>query len=928
MNTLTPQQHRAITHSTGHLQLVACAGSGKTEVLAQRVSHLLTPGGGVRPHEVVAFTFTDRAAVELRDRVRARCRAAHGEVPGLNELFVGTMHGYCLDLLRRMRPEYLKFTMLNQVQQHLLIDRHSRECGLADATDLKGVGLRRFIDTPHFASAMSLFRESALVADELRACSVYEALPDYLDVLRRRAFFDFAGVLAEAVSLLESDAETRSRVRGQVRHLLVDEYQDTNPVQERLVRAMHDLGVQICVVGDDDQTIYQFRGGDVRHIQNFCTRYADVTSIRLEDNFRSSEAVVAVARSVVEAASERLPKAMRAACAQRFEPGDLSAVELSNPDAEAEHIAASMLALRGVAFTDGGVTRGLDWSDMAVLCRSVKAIGAPIVSALARRGIPAVVVGMGGLFDAPEAQAARTLFCYLAGKPDVTAGSLAECWREADLGLVPGALASAVAHATTVRERILRDDSGRVRHDHYGLQRTYWSFLSQIGLREDRVPNGRGEVVFYNLGRFSQIVSDFETVNFHTAPATKYPRFADFLVYSAEKAYGEGAPDERMTAPNAVRVMTVHQAKGLQWPVVFVPGLGRNRFPMAGVGGRTVWHLVPETAVVGQSRYEGSEDDERRLMYVALTRSQKFLHLSWAPIDGVARYRKPSVFFSELSASPWVSRTASTFGERPRSEPRPAQRAEKLEVGYSDFQHYLDCPYAYKLRVLCGFNPPLHEALGYGQSVHNALAELHDRWLRGESVGPEDVPDLVDRHLHLPYAFESLRQSLRAAALDALRSYVPGARRAAGAIRANETPVTLDVGSGVTVAGRIDQLRAVASGGLELLDFKTSRGAAAREAVDTQLRVYALGWADSGATPPSRLTVHDLTNGTVQTVPITMEDLASTRAQLIEAASRLRAGNFSRCGDARRCEGCDLLSLCSATTIQAPEVRHPRRAVG
>lgn len=914
----TAAQQQAIEHTNGHLQLIACAGAGKTEVLARRVAHLLTPGANaVTPDQIVAFTFTDKAARELRDRIQRRCRDTHGDLPGLNELFVGTMHGYCRELLQRHTPEYFKFRTLNQVQQHLLINRHSRQSGLTVSTDLKGDPLRRYTDTAHYAAAMNLLRDARLNVAELAGCSVYESLPDYCALLHERSFFDFAAIMQVAVAALETNSTIRDRLATRLRHVIVDEYQDSSPVQERLVRALHDLGATTCVVGDDDQTIYQWRGSDVRNIQTFAARYPGVTQLRLDDNFRSSEAIVALGRAVVELATERLPKAMRSTCAQSFEAGDLTAVACANPDAEAEHIATTMQALRGVAFTENGVSRGLDWSDMAVLCRSVNQTAPRILAALADAGVPAVVVGMGGWFDAPEAEACRVLFRFLAGDADVDAEGLHTSWEKAGVCKDSATLTRALRWAAETRRQIL--GGGGRQHPYYGLQRAFWSFLKALGLQEDQVPDGRGEVVFYNLGRFSQLISDFEDINYATPPQDKYPTFAKFLVYQAEKAYPEGSPDESLTAPNAVRVMTVHQAKGLQWPVVFVPGLGRNRFPLKGHGGRNVWHLLPETGIVGQERFEGGEDDERRLLYVAVTRSQKFLHVSWAPEMSSRLYTRPSVFFNEIAASPWVNRASPDFARRPRLAPSPKMGTEHLELGYSDFQRYMDCPYAYKLRVLCGFNPPLHEALGYGQSIHNILAELHGRWQAGEAVPERDVPALVDRHLHLPFAYESLRQELRVAGIDVVRRYVRATAPQSAEIAAYETPVELDTGAGVTLRGRIDLLRRPLGGSTELVDFKSSHGAADAASVETQLLVYAAALEAATGERPGRLSIHDLASGRVQQVDASPEADRSVRAKLVDAAQRLRNADFRPCLDAKRCESCDQRILCPGGRLPGVE---------
>src|SRR5687767_14155920 len=159
---LTSEQERAIRHAAGNLQLIACAGSGKTEVVARRVVHLLTPGrpDSLIPANIIAFTFTEKAAAELKERIVTRTREALGDVPGMAEMFVGTIHAFCLELLKSESPEHLKYEVLNEVQQALLVDRNSKKSGLTTSTDLGGAPLRRYRDTNHYVSALSILREA------------------------------------------------------------------------------------------------------------------------------------------------------------------------------------------------------------------------------------------------------------------------------------------------------------------------------------------------------------------------------------------------------------------------------------------------------------------------------------------------------------------------------------------------------------------------------------------------------------------------------------------------------------------------------------------------------------------------------------------------------------------------------------------------
>jgi DNA helicase II / ATP-dependent DNA helicase PcrA len=317
----TAPQTKAIKHTKGNLQPVACAGSGKTEVVARRVVSLL--GSGVEPAGIVAFTYTNKAAGELKERITARCHEA-GIVYGLAEMYVGSMHAFCLELLRREVPKFLKFDLLNEIQQLLFINRCSTKSGLTKSTDLNGFALRRYVDTGHYLAAANILRESATVAKALANCSVANGLNGYSALLEEKNYFDYSSVMEEAINALGKDQALRRRLKESLRYVIVDEYQDINPIQEKIVELLHGLGAKICVVGDDDQTIYQWRGSNVQNILSFQGRYPNVTQVRLEENFRSSEGIIKTARAFIEQNQERLPKAMQPANAQDYTSGALS----------------------------------------------------------------------------------------------------------------------------------------------------------------------------------------------------------------------------------------------------------------------------------------------------------------------------------------------------------------------------------------------------------------------------------------------------------------------------------------------------------------------------------------------------------------------------------------------------------------------------
>src|SRR5574340_666544 len=326
---LTPSQHKAINYLTGNLQLIACAGSGKTEVVAHRVAALLK--SGLKPANIVAFTFTDKAAAELKERIVTRCREQLGDVFGLAEMYIGTIHGFCLNLLMTEVPQYPKFNVLNEVQQSLFIDRHCAKCGLTTSTDLNGRRLQRYTDTSHYLIPITNRREAETIEKELAGCTITTGLDRYRSLLDDQRQFDYTSMMENAVDVLTNEQIIRDRLGTRIKHVIVDEYQDVNPIQEAIVWLLNDLGAQICVVGDDDQTIYQWRGSDVQNILTFQERYAKVAQVRLEENFRSSEGIVETARPFIEQNPNRLPKKMQPTDAQDYEPGDIVALSFTNP---------------------------------------------------------------------------------------------------------------------------------------------------------------------------------------------------------------------------------------------------------------------------------------------------------------------------------------------------------------------------------------------------------------------------------------------------------------------------------------------------------------------------------------------------------------------------------------------------------------------
>ena len=911
---LTVAQQQAVNYSGRNLQLIACAGSGKTEVVAQRIAHLLTKSepGRLEPRNIVAFTFTNKAAAELKDRIVQRTKEAAGcEVTGMAEMFVGTIHGFCQELLQSEVPQYLKYEVLEAIRQRIYVDRYSDLTGLTTTSALNGRALRRWIDTSRYLNALSVLREDSVDDQQLDACTVKEGLEKYRARLSEDSYFDFSALLEIAVEELENNAELRAKIIERLKYVVVDEYQDVNPIQERLVRLLHDLGAGLCVVGDDDQTIYQWRGSSVNNILTFQKRYPSVEQIKLEENFRSSEGVIETARAFIEKVEARLPKAMKSADAQPFDRGDVVALSFETPEAEAEYIVETIKSLYGIRFNDGDGERGLSYSDMAVLLRSVKNNGTVIIEALKAAGIPFVVSGLANLFDTNEARAARDLFYYISAEEIdgkfVEQNTLRKSWEGANLGIQASRLMNALKYVEKVRVGLLVDEG-----NHPTIQRAFLTFLDLVQMREEQVPGDqRGQVVMFNFGRFSQVITDWESIHFRSKPIDSFQAFARFLHYQAEDSYNEGAEDNDYMVPDAVQVMTVHQAKGREWPAVFLPALLRNRFPSPSRKS-DVWNLVPQEAVKDAQRYNGSTEDEMRLFYVAMTRSKKFLHMTWAPIQGKNnRYARKSVFWDDVLASKHVRRRQPDYTDRHRMEAKPKATVANVEFSFSDLKYMFECPYQFKLRVLYGFNNPLVPPMGYGKSLHDALAEVHQRAMRGETVTKDDVPELVSRHLRIPYAPQVLRDRLAELAHRDITNYIVDNADKFRYIEFSEQPVQVNLNDGVSIKGRIDLVRRTDTNETTIVDLKSSECSQEEEVTETQLHTYALGYQELTGRDADFVEIYELEGRRPIKRAVDEDFIDDVRTKTLDAANALRTMTLEPTPSMATCRQCDFSALCS-----------------
>lgn len=906
----TIEQQLAIDTIDKNLQIIACAGAGKTQVISQRIVKILKEGN-VEAKNIIAFTYTEKAAAELKTRVLKLCREQLGNINGLGEMYIGTIHSWCLQAIQDNIFEYQKFTILDEIKLKLFIDKYYTEVGMA------GAGLDRYKDTGRYISILSVLREAELTEGTELPEEWSDALHDYQKTLFNHSYFDFTTIMTEAIRNLKENEVFQEKVLGNLKYLIVDEYQDVNPIQEELIVQLSKSQCNICVVGDDDQTIYQWRGGDVTYIQKFQERYKDVIYIKLEDNFRSSPGIIDVALKCITNNVQRLPKIMNAKGHQNNVDLDIIYNQYEEVSEENQFIADTIKKLRGAEFLDkeGALPRGIDYSDCAILLRTWKKAKS-IIETLTAEDIPFVVGGVNELFERPEIKAAKAIYLYL--NKDIEEDTLKIYWSSISDKINESDIDKAIDF---LRKKF---PSPKMYFATFNLQEIFWTFIEKAKLTEEVfedinhkgvVGNEINEVVFYNLGMFSQIINDFETIHFKDKPTYKLSRFLNFLEYSADDYYPEGWLNNSLKTPNAVQIMTVFQSKGLEFPVVFIPGLNKNYLPIKKPGGKQIWHYIDREWIKDQQRYEGGTEDERRLFYVAITRSQKYLFITRSKENRL--YQKESPFAKEISNSEYViSDKNPDYSNLNRMNPSPKTERGAIQLNFSVLKAFFDCPYKFKLISLYGFNLPITERMGYGNSIHNVLMEIHRRHLNGEDVSKIDVALLVDTHVHIPYATGIVLENIKETTKHVTESYLEENLSDFDNIEYAEQEIQIDLGDGIMVNGRMDLIRKVDLNGRELttiIDFKSRKESQDQDITIEQLSMYALGYKELTGKTADRLQIYNLdeNNNSKHTQRIDNNGIDTIREKIVFSANEIRDNKLTKTCEVKTCQTCWHRQLCS-----------------
>ena len=967
---LNDAQRRAITHGGGPLLVIAGAGTGKTRVITERIRHLLQSDPNLSGENILGLTFTDKAAGEMKARVIRTV----GE--RAKDVALKTFHAFCESLLKDTDP---LSRMLDKVDHWILLRRNLSRLQLDRYRRLAEPGqfLNDFVeffsrcqdelvsceDYQRYADDLAAQLEaerSELDADSLaerretvaREQEIARAYRASEELLREKKCSSFGTLITGAVGLLEQDAALRAALQTRFRYILVDEFQDTNIAQLRLLELLVNDSKNIFAVGDNDQAIYRFRGASFGSFKLFLERFAgwregqDSTKFRvsLTENYRSTPNILRVATQVIgqNTVSADFPKKLLSP--NKPEGEKVRIVELATPEDEARWVAGELERVHKA---------GRRWRDFAVLYRAHHHRD-DLVRELSLRKIPFVISRL-SILEHPLVKDVLAYLRLIATPYDDIAIArvlAAPAWQLAPADLVRfaerarkertriydvlqsqqpplpfdpshSALTDLLTFTTAQRKTMKRRDARHIFADVFE-----WLQVYQRAPEQDRD----------YIKRLAEFVKEWED----KSDTRKLPEFIEYLDYF-EQANGAVCLED--DAPgDAVRLMTVHGAKGLEFSHVFVLRVNKNKFPQP--ERPHVFEFPAALMKEGAPEEQFHNQEERRLFYVALTRAQDRLTItSLAEKKG----RVPP-FIEDILMEPRIQRrdalrlapkpaanaangtqSASTSGATgslfapPIDQPKIFSRiaewaetflpapAEPLELNPSAVDSYRRCPQKYLFAYLWSLQEGAKATLTFGRVMHSTIRRVMAEFKKGNRLPFEEVQRLFETEWSAA-GFEDDYQEgeYKKDGLEQLRALHQTVLQQTPEILELEKTFALPVENNVVLKGRIDQINSLGRSDVEIVDYKTGKAKRETEArKDLQLSIYAIAAKEIFEVNPALLVFHYLQDNSRQETTRSTKQLEEAQEIVQEVAADIRARSFPA-KEGFICRSCAYRPICPA----------------
>lgn len=886
---LSDTQMKAVLSDRNHIRIIAGAGAGKTETLTRRIVYSLIHEE-VDPSAIVAFTFTEKAAQSMKSRVYDRLRGLGRDdiCYRIGDLYIGTIHGYC----HRILVDYFgygSYEAFDANQEMAFLMRVGWELGLGNDGSYSR-NCEAFLETVNVVNG-ELLDEAIL---EKKEPEFYKRLRKYENILDSYKRFTFDRMIKLAVMNLQENPNKLKHVK----YLLVDEYQDINRAQEKLIQLIG-TNAGLFIVGDPRQTIYKWRGSDEKCFEDFARKYSDTETISITENRRSAKSILDLANTFSDSfETERYDHI----APTRKDEGIVAHIATDTREDEARWITDQI---------ERYIRRGIcSYSDIGILMRSVTTSAPPFIDEFRRRGIPFIVGGKVGLFRREEAKAVGMLFCWLhegswwqkdPWNPrdifswDELLREGLEAWQSVVPYTLPDDIAKQVAKW---KDQTL---SGEFEH----FTEVYQELLKTLGYLNLDPEDSIQAVMMANLGRFNSLLTDYETaIRLGGKRRRSWQQDMKGLFWYihnyATNAYEEQQGDD-MRAINAIQLVTMHQAKGLEWPAIFMPGLVTRRFPSSNAGKEKTWQISRN--LFDAEKYEGGIEDERRLFYVAATRAKDVLVLSsFRRIKNAVSESEflsdlPDISFKELSMR-------DALPDYPLTKGGDIEDIQTFSAG--EIINYKTCPHSYRMRQIWGYQPGLSDYLGYGNTLHFCLrtaAEL----IKNQGYNPVSaIATAVDEHFFMPFADESRSRQVKQAARRKLMEFVKKRKDDMLRIKEVETRVEFPL-KRATIAGKVDVILHEGNA-IEIRDYKTTDQATTFEDSSMQVQVYALGLNMIGESV-AKGSIAYLDNATLREVEVKEGHMEAAQRTAEKHVEGILNRDFKACSGSH-CKGCDYGIIC------------------
>lgn len=948
---LNENQKKAVQHKKGPLLVIAGAGTGKTRVITERIKYLIEKKDAL-PTDILGVTFTQKASSEMLARLDTVMPL------GYEEPWINTFHSFADRILRAegleigLNPSY---KIMSYPQQWLLIRQNLFDFDLSYFRPLGNPtkfisAILKFIsrlqdenilpnDFEEFAKNFKGEKE-----EKARWLELSSAYKKYEELKLQNSKMDFGDLITWTIRLFLERPNILKKYKTQFKHVLVDEFQDTNYAQYELIKLLcpkselqkSESQRSLLVVGDDSQSIYKFRGAAVSNILEFKKDYPKSKMITLLQNYRSTQEILDPAYSLIQ---NNNPDTLESKLNISKE---LKSMVKPGTSGEAPFVGLTQTIEDEVEFVVSKIIEILGkepeytYKDFAILARANSHLD-PFVFALRKYGLPYQLVGNRGLYDREEVLDIIAFLKVIVNPSDSI--SLYRVLNIKSLNIAPVVISKilteskfkklsmweilhiaketndAVKSLCVLVEKFQTSITNKTPTDFVHELVLSINYLDQF-IKEETVENN---LSIKNLNLLLDKIKSFEVD--YRGDTNEIPTvvgFLDYLEFMLEA--GENPAQAEIEDVDTVNLLTVHSSKGLEFPVVFMVNLVSGRFPTRN---RSDLIQIPDELVKEELPSKDPHlQEERRLFYVGMTRAQKYLYMVGAKTYGGKREKTLSGYINETKIDPadiiidkQNAKQESLFGVNSSFRDAKLRKLESkghtpYSLSFSKISTFKTCPLKYKYQYILNIPTKPNHALSFGITIHDTLRDFHSNMLANKDVSLSDLYKIYeDNWQPFGYLDAGHRKTRFESGRELLKKYYE--KNAVTSVKplAIEKGFNIKIG-GIKFFGRIDRVDALEDGGVEIIDYKTG-GVKTQKQVDAddQVAFYAIAAKEALGMDPKKLTYYYVEDDKKISTTRTDKDLETKRNEVIETIELMKKGNF-KATPGFQCSWCDFKEIC------------------